>query len=170
MYVHFQQVFSSYFFYLPLPVLPQLFLYQSEYKPSSLLPYFESNNFTLLKKFLFWNGWMEDSTGIKEWHLLWGSDIPSGFATVPPQFFSCQPLSLKNQPFSSATWFLHRCLGVFVFSYKLVRETFSELILMLVFVNAVFFHLNIYLWCNLIKGYLWDSLSQLCVFYKLWTT
>lgn len=158
-----------------LCVPPQLYLYQSEDRPSSLLPYCDLNNFTLLKIF-FLNGWMKDSTGIKKWHLFRESCIPSGFLLVPSQFLPLPHLYRETwrtnhflrQRGSSHTLapgdlggFLVCLFLCFAFSINgFVRESYSELTHVDV-VNADFFHLNIYLWCNFTKDYLcWDSLSK----------
>lgn len=74
------------------------------------------------------------------------------FVMIPLNFYFF-PTSIEKP--EEATIFLGNVflsMGVLVFSYKRIRETFYELTLL--FVNAVFFHLNLYLWRNLIKSYL----------------
>ena len=117
------------------------------------------SSITLLIKlffFFFLSGWMKDTQA--------KSDISSGNYAHPLAFcwfllnFSPSPTlqrNLKNQPFSKASQFFPY-IGTWRFWF--VREYFFWLNTHVEAVNAVLFHLNIYLWCNLTKGCVyWDS-------------
>lgn len=117
---------------------------------------------------------MRDSTGIKEWHIFFENHTYFLAFWWFLLNFSLFPTSTEKPEESivflgNVVLTTHRHLEVLMFFYKLVRETFSELTLTLVFVNEVFFfHFNIDLLCNLIKSYLcWDILPQPCDFYTM---